>query len=226
MSIDGDVSIGNNNVIGTGTIIENRTEIGDENQISPYVIIGIVGEMGIKGNRIPEGAICRIGNRNIIREFTSIHAPAYSQITEIKDDCNIMNKCYIAHDCTIGNKVVMSAGVKIGGRCQIEDHVNLGFNASVHQRVVIGESVMVGMQAAISKSIIPFCKVIGAPNRILSFNRIGALRRGFDEGVVDEAEKLFHGQVIHSVESPNELILIMQVFKAQHQDLLKKFYAE
>ena len=68
--IDGHVKIGNNNIIDPASIITGNTTIGDNNDIHGHVYIGnLLQDLAHKGG----STFVRIGNNNIIREFTNVH---------------------------------------------------------------------------------------------------------------------------------------------------------
>ena len=75
-----------------------------------------------------------IGNRNIIREFVSVHSGTESEsYTKIGDDCALLAQSHVAHNCIVGNKVVMSHGATLGGHVIIGDHVNIeGFRQFIN----------------------------------------------------------------------------------------------
>jgi len=189
--IKGDVEIGDNNVFETGIVTDHKVTIGSDCKFYPYVSLGFAGEMGAKGDKLPEGKGVVIGNKVTIREFVNVHAPYWWENTQIGDESYIMNKSYIAHDCQIGKKVMVNAGVKLGGRAILQDFANVGMGATVHQRSIVGENAMVGMNAVVKKNIPPFAVVAGVPSRVLKFNIIGAKRRGIDEDYLKKVDENF-----------------------------------
>ena len=121
VSIIGEVSLGNGNHIGPGSVIQNRVVIGDENQIYGPISIGSLGEMGTKGDSMPDHGVVKIGNRNTIREFTTINFPVRELETAIGDDCYLMARTHVPHDAVLGDRVVMATNSLIGGGCKVGD---------------------------------------------------------------------------------------------------------
>ena len=189
--IKGDIEMGDNNVFETGIVTDHKVTIGSNCKFYPYVSLGFAGEMGAKGDKLPEGKGVEIGDKVTIREFVNVHAPYWWENTKIGDESYIMNKSYIAHDCQIGKKVMVNAGVRLGGRAILQDFANIGMGATVHQRSVVGENAMVGMNAVVKKNIPPFAVVAGVPSRVLKFNIIGAKRRGMEEGYLNMINENF-----------------------------------
>lgn len=177
--LEGNIYIGDNTEIGEHAVIKNNVKIGKNNKIFPYVSIGLPGEMGTKGDVVPDDGLIVIGDNNVIREFTTVNFPSLSEKTEIGSNCYIMTKSHIPHDARVGNYVVMATNSIIGGHCIVEDYAYLGLGSITHQFLIIGESAMVGMGAINTKNVLPFSTVVGNPSKYLKFNSVGAERRGF-----------------------------------------------
>ncbi len=173
----GTITLGSGNVIGPGVVIDNRVRIGSGNRIFAHACIGGMGEMGLKGDRLPDAdAEVLIGDHCTIREHVVVHAPVHTARTEIGDSAYLMNHAYVAHDCVIGRRAVLSHGVALGGRCAIGEDAVLGMLAAVHQRIQVGKGAMVGMSAVVTRHVLPYAKVAGNPARLLGAN-LGALDR-------------------------------------------------
>ena len=155
-----------NNIHPTA-IIGDNVEIGDNNTIGAYCIIGTMAEH----RRCKHLGKVKIGNNNTITGLVTIDAGT-EYVTTIGDNCYIMKHSYIAHDCIIHNNVTISAGVKIGGHCIINDNVNLGMNAAIHQRVEIPTRCMIGASAFVGKKSILRAgyKYVGIPVKELGEN--------------------------------------------------------
>ena len=182
------VKIGDGNVIGPFTVILGNTEIGNDNWIGPHVAIGTPGEM--RGGDHPvlwdgsgNEATVRIGDRNIIREFTSVQSGSIVG-TSIGNDCYIMTKSHVPHDGVLGNGVTVSCSVMIGGHTTVLDGANLGLGAVVHQRLVIGERAMVGMGSVVTKDVPPYATAFGNPAVIRNANKVGMERAGLPADLV------------------------------------------
>ena len=185
-----EVKIGTGNTVGPYAVILGNTEIGDDNWIGPHVAIGTPAQ--IRGGEHPilwdgksnEGRV-RIGGRNVIREFSTVHAGS-SVTTSVGDDCYIMTKAHVPHDCVIGNGVTLSNSVDLGGHIIILDGANVGLGAVVHQRLVIGERAMVGMGSVVTKNIPPYATAFGSPAVVRSANKVGMERAGLSPELIGE----------------------------------------
>ena len=222
--IDGEVQIGDHNIIDSSVIMTNCVRIGSHNRIYPFVTIGHMGEMGYKGDRLVDGGTVEIGNHSIIREFVNIHSPVRTNLTRVGNHCYIMNKCYLAHDVKIGDHTSLTAGTKLAGRAEVGAFVNMGMGSAVHQRIHVGEGAMVGMNAAVIRHIPPYSIVAGVPARILGFNRMAALRKGYQDEEIEEVRRAFRDIILSRVEMDHEIaVLIRNYIRAHPENLLIDF---
>ncbi|MBI4536047.1 MAG: acyl-ACP--UDP-N-acetylglucosamine O-acyltransferase [Ignavibacteriae bacterium] len=200
--------LGSNVSIGPFTIVEDGAVIGDGTVVGGNALIGGGARIG-KDCRIHHGAIvghmpqdlkyagepttCEIGDRTVIREYTTLHrGTGDTGRTIIGSDCFIMGYVHIAHDCVIGNKVIMSNAAMLAGHCIVEDNVTLGGILAIHQFVRIGRHSMIGGGLRVGKDIPPYSLAGGEPLRFEGLNSIGLRRRGFSREVLDILEKTFN----------------------------------
>jgi UDP-N-acetylglucosamine acyltransferase len=178
--------LGEGNVIEEGVVIRDNVRIGDNNHISPYVTIGLAGE--VRGENEIKGKVV-IGDNNVIREFTSIQSPQRYDFTQIGNNCFIMDKTHIAHDCIVGDNVTIAPMVTLGGCVHVGDYTNLGINSSIHQRLIIGESCMIGMGSIVTKHISNYETWYGNPASFRGYNLVG-LRKRYPDLTEDELMRL------------------------------------
>lgn len=175
--------IGSSAKIGAGTIVhhhgsvEGNTELGANNEIFPYAIIGgkthdlkyCGGTPGLK-----------VGNNNVFREYTTVHAATDDgAFTVIGDNNVLLAYSHVAHDCHIGNHLIMSSHSALAGHVVVHDHVNIGWNVGVHQFCHLGSYCMIGACSKIVQSVLPFMLADGNPAVIRTFNKIGLERAGY-----------------------------------------------
>jgi UDP-N-acetylglucosamine acyltransferase len=184
-----EVRIGEGTKIGPYTTINRWTKIGKNNIIHQGVSIAAPPQdIKYKGEK---GEIV-IGDRNLIREFVTIHLPSgKGNKTQIGNDNFIMVHAHIPHNCRIGNQVVIGGYVGLAGYTQIDDQVIIGGLAGIHQFVRIGRLTMIGAQSKVTQDIPPFMLVEGNPAQIRSINSIGLQRRGISNEAQSEIKKAF-----------------------------------
>jgi UDP-N-acetylglucosamine acyltransferase len=176
--IDGPVVIGDNNTIGPSTIITGHTAIGDSNKISGHVYIGnLPQDLTFKGVT----SFVKIGNGNILREFTNIHCGTKEKSSTIIGDNNyLMVGTHIAHNCKLGNSVIMVNGASLGGYVEVNDHAFLSAYVIIHQFVHVGSYCICGILTKIVKDVPPYMMVDGNPSLVRGVNVVGLKRKGFD----------------------------------------------
>ncbi|HEX9023721.1 MAG TPA: acyl-ACP--UDP-N-acetylglucosamine O-acyltransferase [Geobacteraceae bacterium] len=172
------VTIGRGTTVGAHAVIDGWTRIGAENRIFPMSAVGgVPQDLKYRG----ENTRLVIGDRNIIREFTTLQPGTVTGIGEtvIGNDNLFMAYCHVAHDCVIGNRVIMANGSTLAGHITVEDHAILGGLSAVHQFVRIGESVMLSGGAMVGQDVAPYTIAAGDRARMRGLNLVGLRRRGF-----------------------------------------------
>jgi len=191
--IEGDVIIGDNNWIGPGTIITGWTSIGNNNQIHGHVYIGnLPQDLAFEGGK----TFVRIGDNNVIREFTTIHRGTKDQSTTVIGNNNyLMVGSHVAHNCTIGNNVIMVNCASLGGYVEVHDHAFVGGFVIVHQFTRIGGYSICGILTKVTKDVPPFMMVEGNPATVRGLNLVGLKRKGFDSqrrAILSRAYKILY----------------------------------
>jgi UDP-N-acetylglucosamine acyltransferase len=174
--IEGGVRVGAGTEVRAASQILRGTTLGRENRIGPSAIIG--GEpmdLKFKG----EASYLEIGDRNVIREFSTVHrATGEGEVTRIGHDNFIMAYVHITHNCIVGNHTIIPNAAQVAGHVVIEDHVTFGATVGVHQFCRIGAHAMVGMNSKVTRDILPYSLADGHPAQHYLLNAVGLRRRG------------------------------------------------
>jgi UDP-N-acetylglucosamine acyltransferase len=172
-----DVKIGAGTVVGSHVVIKGPTTIGKENRIYQFTSIG---EDPQDKKYAAEVTRLEIGDRNTIREFTSMHRGTQQDncVTKIGDDNLFMAYTHVAHDCLIGDHVIMANGASLAGHVHLNSHAILGGFTLVHQFTQVGQYSFAAMGSAITQDIPPFIMVGGKPTRPHGINSVGMERNG------------------------------------------------
>ena len=175
--IGADVKIGAGTIIGSHVVIKGPTFIGKENRIYQFTSIG---EDPQDKKYAAEVTRLEIGDRNTIREFTSMHRGTLQDngVTKIGDDNLFMAYTHVAHDCIIGNNVIMANGASLAGHVHLNNNAILGGFTLVHQFTQVGQYSFAAMGSAITQDIPPFIMVGGKPTRPHGINSVGMERNG------------------------------------------------
>lgn len=192
--LNGDIRMGEDNVIGAFVVITGPVVIGNRNYIGSGAIVGAPPEVRdfphpgrdrpSSGDGRPAGVV--IGDRTTVREQAQIHQ-GWQRATTVGDDAFIMNQAYLAHDVQLARGVTVAGGVRLAGHVVVGDGANIGLGALVHQRRTIGAGAMVGMGAVVTRDVPAFAKAFGSPARVRDVNRRGAEAAGLS---VEEIERL------------------------------------
>ena len=172
-------------------VVDGRTTIGAETHVFPFVSIGLASQdLKYKG----EPSETRIGKRNKIREFVTIHrgTAGGGMLTQIGDDCLIMAQAHIAHDCLVGDGVIMANAATLAGHVVIGDRANIGAYSGVHQFCRVGKEAYVGGYSVVVKDALPFALTVGNHAQCYGLNITGMKRRGYSRATIDALHHAFH----------------------------------
>jgi UDP-N-acetylglucosamine acyltransferase len=182
--------------VGAYAVIGSQVEIGAGCTIGPHAVVHGPTRMGA-GNRIfqfssiGEGAQdhsykgeptkLEIGDRNIFREFVSVHRGTMKDrgVTRIGSDNFLLAYSHVGHDCTVGNHCVLSTFVGLAGHVELDDWVNLSAYSGVHQFCKVGAHAFLANNTAATYDIPPYVTAEGRPAVPRIVNEIGLKRRGF-----------------------------------------------
>jgi UDP-N-acetylglucosamine acyltransferase len=190
------VRIGRDNRIGASAVIDGWTEIGDGNEIFPMASIGLIPQdLKFSG----EPTRLRIGNRNVIREFVTIHrgTAGGGGLTEIGDRNLFMAYTHIAHDCHVGSDTIFANAATLAGHVHVEDHATIGAFSGVHQFCRVGRHAFIGGYSVVTKDALPFAKTVGNRARIYGLNTIGLVRKRFSQETVSKLRRAYR-YLLHS----------------------------
>ena len=186
--IGADVDIGARTRLMANNYLEGPTTIGEDNVFFPYSSIGVASQdLKYRGER----AETRIGNRNRIREFVTIHRGTQGGglLTSIGSDCLLMTYAHVAHDVRIGDNVILGNSVGLAGHVVIDDWADISPFAGVHQFCRIGRHAFVGPYSIIKQDVMPYSLTSHKPEvEVFGANSVGLTRRGFDKAVIESLQ--------------------------------------
>lgn len=187
--IEDGVKMGSHNIIRAGAYLCSGTEIGNYNDIHMQAIIGHAPQdTAYQG----EPSFTKIGNKNQIREFVTIHRGTKpGTFTEIGDSNFIMAYCHIAHNCTLGNQIIMVNQASLTGYCLVEDGAFLSGMTGLHQFTRVGRLSLLSALSAVNKDIPPYMICGGRPAVVLGINVVGLRRAGISAAVREEIKQAY-----------------------------------
>ena len=186
-----DVTIGPGTRLLAHVFADGPLTIGAENVFYPYSTVGVAPQdLKYRGER----SETRIGDRNQIREFCTIHrgTEGGGGLTRVGDGNLLQAYAHVAHDCVVGSHCILAHGATLGGHVTVEDYAVVGAHCGVHQFCVVGGHAYVGGYSVITQDVLPFALVVterGA--KTFGVNKVGLERRGFAKAEVQALHKAF-----------------------------------
>jgi UDP-N-acetylglucosamine acyltransferase len=173
------VTVGAGTEIMAHVVLLGPAELGSENTIHPFAVLGSKAQAKRKDGGGPARLV--MGDRNVVREHVTMHRGTDGGTTRIGDDGLFMVGCHVAHDATVGSHVTLANGTQLAGHAVVEDHATFGGLSGVAQFVRVGESAFVAAGAMCERPVPPFLIVQGDRARVRAVNVVGLRRRGVPE---------------------------------------------
>lgn len=193
-------TVGKNVRIGPRTrlishvVIDGWTEIGEDNVIFPFAVLGAIPQdLKYRG----EQTRLSIGNRNTIRESVTLNLGTVQGggVTAVGNNNLFMAYTHLGHDCRVGNHCIIANYGGLAGHVTLEDHCTIGGMTGVAQFVRVGAHSYIGGQSGLERDVPPFSIAIGSrPPSLKGANIVGLRRRGFSAEIIskiNEAIKLW-----------------------------------
>ena len=189
--IGADVHIGARTVVKAHVFMEGPLEIGEDNVFFPYSTVGVAPQdLKYRGER----SETRIGHRNRIREFATIHrgTEGGGMVTSIGNDNLLMAYVHVAHDTHVGDHTVIGHAATLGGHVKVGDWAVVSAASGVHQFCRIGRHAIVGGYSVVTQDVLPFATTVSErESRVFGANGVGLERRGFPQETIEALHKAF-----------------------------------
>lgn len=212
--LEGQVELGEGNNIGPFVHIIGPVFIGDNNLIHSSVIIGASPE--IRNFELPSAGV-RIGDSCVIRESAQIHSGS-KHPTYIGSHSFIMNQVYIAHDVTLGEGVTIASSALLAGGVSVGSYSNIGMGVTIHQGRNVDSLSMLGMGSIVTKDVPPAIISFGNPATPKRINKVGLIRFGFKEETIVALQEAFEAEGPDAVKN---LLGALQPWDLKSEALLK-----
>ena len=188
--IDDNVTIGSATKIGAHCVIKGNTVIGRECEIFSGAVIGSPPQdLKYKG----EKSFLEIGDKNIIREYTTINPGTKEGGKTIIGSHNLlMAYSHVAHDCIIGNHCIIANCGTLAGHVTVEDNALISGLVAVHQFVRIGKLAIIGGLSKVVQDIPPYSTCDGHPARVYGLNLIGLKRNNVSRDSIKLLDQAFN----------------------------------
>jgi UDP-N-acetylglucosamine acyltransferase len=189
-TVGDDVRLGARVRLESHVVVDGRTEIGDDTHVFPFASVGLAPQdLKYRG----EPAETRVGRRNRVREFVTIHrgTEGGGMLTSVGDDCLIMAQAHVAHDCIVGSRVIMANAATLAGHVEVADGANVGAYSGVHQFCRVGREAYVGGYSVVVKDALPFALTVGNHAKCYGLNTVGMKRRGYPAETIEALHHAF-----------------------------------
>jgi UDP-N-acetylglucosamine acyltransferase len=189
--VGADVEIGARTRLMAHLYIEGPTWIGEDNVFFPFSTVGVASQdKKYHGER----AATRIGDRNSIREFVTIHrgTAGGGHVTSIGNDNLLMVYTHVAHDVRLGDHVILGNSVGLSGHVTIGDWADVSPYSGVHQFCRIGRHAFVGPYSVVKQDVLPYSLTSYKPEvAVFGANALGLERRGFSKAAIEALQTAF-----------------------------------
>jgi UDP-N-acetylglucosamine acyltransferase len=186
-----DVAIGARTRVMAHVYMEGPLTIGEDNIFFPYASVGVAPQdLKYHGER----SETRIGSRNRIREFVTIHrgTEGGGMVTAIGDDNLLMAYVHVAHDAKIGSHCILGNATTLAGHVTIGDWAIIEAFSGVHQFCRIGAHAFIGGYSVITQDVLPYSQTVTPrETKVYGENKVGLKRRGFSNEAVEGLHKSF-----------------------------------
>ena len=153
---EGELSIGTDSIIRSGTVIYSAMKIGNNFRSGHNVLIRENTEIGdnvlVGTNTVIDGD-CRIGSN--VNMQTGVYVTRH---TVVEDGV------FLGPHCTTINDKYIQYGVELRGPI-IKKNAKVGANATIFPAVIIGQGAVVGAGAVVTKDVVAGDTVFGNPAR-------------------------------------------------------------
>jgi len=217
--IEEQVHIGDGTVIDAGAQIKRFTTLGAKNHVHSMACVG--GEpQDLKFGG--EESTLVIGDRNRIREFSTIHrgTEGGGGVTRVGSDNLMMAYSHIAHDCVVGDNNVLANAATLAGHVTVGNEVVVGGLSAVHQFVNIGDFAFIGGKTGVAQDVPPFMLVVGERATLRGLNLIGLRRHGFSSEEIS-ALKSAYKLIWRSNQERNEVMQQVETELGSFQQVMK-----
>lgn len=182
------VVLGDRCVLQGHCLLTGDTKLGDDNFVGFGSVIGAEPQDFAFDPSNQSGV--RIGNRNRLREYVTIHRGTKpATYTILGDDNFLMTGTHLAHNCKLGNRIIIANNCLLAGYVEIMDGAVLGGGSVFHQFMRIGSLCMVRGGSRFNKDLPPF--TVCDEREVIGLNVVGLRRAGISSEDRKQIRKAF-----------------------------------
>ncbi|MDQ6677300.1 MAG: acyl-ACP--UDP-N-acetylglucosamine O-acyltransferase [Acidobacteriota bacterium] len=189
--IGAEVEVGPRTRLMANIYCEGPTWIGADNTFFPYTTVGVAPQ---DKKYLGERAETRIGDRNSVREFVTIHrgTEGGGLLTRIGDDNLLMAYVHVAHDCLVGSHAILANAVTLAGHVEVHDWASVGAFSGIHQFCRVGRHSFIGGYSVVTQDVMPYSTTVADRDiGVFGANRVGLERRRISNEVIENLQTAF-----------------------------------
>jgi len=188
--VDAHVRIGPGTVVESHCVVTGYTEIGRNNHLYPYAVLGTPPQ-----DHTYRGEPTRllIGDENRFREFVTINTGTIKGggITIVGSHNFFMSCSHVAHDCVVGDRVALSNCALLAGHVKMEDGCVLSGHTAVHHFVTLGTVSMLGGLTGVLHDVPPYMTMLIEHRAPRGVNVVGMKRNGYSAEEIKSVQRAF-----------------------------------
>jgi UDP-3-O-[3-hydroxymyristoyl] glucosamine N-acyltransferase len=151
------VIIGERTHIDAGTVIRERSIIGDDCYIGALSVIGAEAfEMmpSVRPKRLlKQAGGVRMANQSTVLSATMVVRATFGGFTEIREGACIDNLVHLAHDVDVGANSSIIACAEVSGRVVLGEDSYIGPNATISNGLTIGRGATLSLGSVATRDI-------------------------------------------------------------------------
>lgn len=188
--VDEYVRLGSGTVVDSHCVITGHTELGCNNHIYPFAVVGTTPQ---DATHRGEPTRLLIGNGNRIREYVTINTGTIKGggVTIVGNNNLLMACAHIAHDCIVGDRVIMANCALLAGHVKVEDGVVFSGHVAIHHFVTLGSVCMIGGLTGVTQDVPPYMMMVIDHKTPRGVNVVGMSRNGFSTDEIRSVQYAF-----------------------------------
>lgn len=162
---DKNVIIGERTFIDAGTVVRERSIIGDDCYIGALSVIGAEAFEMMPGSNpkrlMKQAGGVRMESRSTVLSAAMIVRATFGGFTEIRAGACVDNLTHIAHDVDIGRNASVVACAEVSGRVVLGENSYVGPNACISNGLTIGANATITLGSVVVRDVPDDVRVTG-----------------------------------------------------------------
>jgi len=162
---DRNVVIGERSFVDAGTVVRERTLIGDDCYVGALSVLAAeafeIAPAAKPKRLLRQAGGVRMWNNSTVLNATMVVRATFGGFTEIREGACIDNLIHLAHDVDVGANSSVVACAEVSGRVVLGENSYIGPNATISNGVTIGANSTVSLGSVVVRDVPPDSRVTG-----------------------------------------------------------------